>query len=119
MLVLAKKRWSSSMHQERVRSSWFEARPLMHGCRQAEVIINFYLGFEVISCPLNQGSLVHFLFGRHLVMCSKYSDFSDPRCPVFDFENCIDKNIWSTCPVLYYERRVPCVRQTCQELQVT
>ena len=63
--------------------------------------------FVFFNCP-------NVLFPHFVAMCSTIEDYLNSWCPLYDLENCLNPAIVTSCPIVAYQRRLPCVRYICE-----
>ena len=47
-------------------------------------------------------------------MCSTFLDYVNTWCPIYNLETCPEPSIVTSCPIVAYQRQLPCVRYICE-----
>lgn len=50
------------------------------------------------------------------MVCSKYLDYHYRSCPIYNFNNCSNPEILTTCQVVEYRSKLPCLRVICSQV---
>ena len=55
-----------------------------------------------------------FRWAHGAMSCSKSVDYRSKPCPIYDFTDCVDSEIVTTCRVISNKVRIPCLRYVCE-----